>query len=190
MWWTSGQILIHGLVSKMTAINISVNRWLVHASHVPIAHLCNMWHIKLTSLVYDLTFTSGGGGDGDGSDLCEEAAEPVIAVQDRVSTFLSMTSQDGQDKKKTDSCLFNSPFHVPWLIFIRKAFHEKITSCLTLPKKSFSSLCSWLPDMLSSDFIWFQCVFYLIIVYLTEHCTKHFPHRINWKIISICGPWT
>lgn len=44
--------------------------------------------------VYDLTFTSAGGGDGGGVSLCEEATEPVIAVQDRVSTFLRVTSQD------------------------------------------------------------------------------------------------
>ena len=54
-------------------------------NHLDISTKCQ---VTFTLHVFDLTFTSGGGGDGGGV-TGEKAAKPVTAVSDSVSTFAS-----------------------------------------------------------------------------------------------------
>lgn len=56
-----------------------------------------MHHITLTLPVYELSLITGGGGY-DGVHRAEKAAKLMVAVQDSVSTFVSVKQLDVFDK--------------------------------------------------------------------------------------------
>ena len=79
-------------------------------------------------MLHDLTFISGGGGDGGGV-TGEKSAKPVTTVQDCVSTFSNLTPLDLFSKSEANNC--NIIF--VWLWEWSKTGKQKVLVCSLLP---------------------------------------------------------